>query len=1233
MSSPTERTPAKVETLLGGLDMETLMAFADNDIESIYETLQEPFEDMERKIVVSSMVQEAVAKGFLKALEEESCTQLACKDREIGHLKDRLKEKDASIADLQKVLGIREDDVSVADSSDRSRYQQLWDFMQESQKKWRESEASVHEKERELERLASSMAHMASILDNENKRAALLNKQLNDLKEQETIKTGQISSLQQEINKLKNDNSRLKRQARLKVLQFDESMERTQAELQQQRLELERLAQEREGLEKALEDKNKAFSDLENDYRASEYKVCSMDEKVKSLLMVESTLQEIIEGQKLMQEGERDMLMTYMEQQMITIHSELGQFLDGSQSHPKQAIRQWQLSSWDAGDTSEAKSADDMKELTWKADVEGVLVQVVMEGWYKEVTEVLHKLTFELAWKDEGIFYRDTELRSLKQAVEELENDYATLMSICLTLIRDQNDNDTKEEPTGLSVHELGRRKLLELSEFLNSREAFGGQEEKSTLELEFEEELAAQQLQHELKLEIVSEVFKQDVPSEFLNSREVSGGQEGKSSPELELEEELAGLELQHELVLEIVSEVFVQKYQEALYMVLDLKFTSLCDYGTVETVEKKVCNNFEELEAQLESFLELEACRLERIRSGCSTSIAKCEFKLENLMKSLADQVNEMKTKISFVQEAIKQQEWKHMVEEDILVLVLWDALAEMYRKLNSEEFPQQIRNVQLRLSNSSNDLVNSLDGMDTSVSPKMGGGYHPKSENESQRLKCSKIMETRLGIQDKDKLILSLKRDIEGLRKEKAIIEQNLDERTEELYSLKRQFWKEKEIWVSKLSQPQRKEVEVQVEALSRHSSASLDLQEEFRKLEMVRFDSLISELRKEWLLEKEGLLHNISQKEVQGEKMAAKLARLKEKEKSSNRTEAGLLARIADLKIQADNLSSERLNQDFHFAKCRQEWQTEKESMRGELDKLLEKERGHVVSEGCLLARIAELETEMESSRLARLHQDSSFLKLKQEWQTERERLLERVSEREDTMSKLAALSEKEKSNAKLIEQLETERDRLITGWRYKEPSATSLMEEKEIVLALAIKEKEEEEKKRKFLEIQLQGLRLEVKNLQGLNDKVAHLKGKLESVPRQLEVKFAEQIGHSIKASQEFEQRVIHMMQEKSVSLDGIKEKCRFLKGHFKSFATREAFYKQRLAKELNNLQKAETEVDLLGDEVESLLDILEEVQVAFDLYAPVLQHYPRMTEVAKLVKQEIQLRIDPKYGT
>ncbi|MCO5557941.1 hypothetical protein L7F22_011514 [Adiantum nelumboides] len=260
MSNPVE---VSVENILGGMDMDTLMAFADNDFEGIFEKLQEPFDDLEQRIVISSMVQEAVSKGFLKAIEEDSLAQLAGKDMEIASLRDLLKEKDVCICDLQKILGIAEDETFVAGSAERTRSKHLWDFLQESQRKWRESETDVAAKEKELERLASSMASMALIIDHESKRAAMLEKQLKDVKEQDAIKSGQISSFQQDIDKLKLDNSSQKRQARLKRLQFDDTMEHIQTDLQQQSVSLESLLQEKRALEKTLEEGNRAFSKLQ----------------------------------------------------------------------------------------------------------------------------------------------------------------------------------------------------------------------------------------------------------------------------------------------------------------------------------------------------------------------------------------------------------------------------------------------------------------------------------------------------------------------------------------------------------------------------------------------------------------------------------------------------------------------------------------------------------------------------------------------------------------------------------------------------------------------------------------------------------------------------------------------------------------------------------------------------------------------------------------------------------
>ncbi|KAG1331867.1 WPP domain-associated protein [Cocos nucifera] len=64
------------------------------------------------------------------------------------------------------------------------------------------------------------------------------------------------------------------------------------------------------------------------------------------------------------------------------------------------------------------------------------------------------------------------------------------------------------------------------------------------------------------------------------------------------------------------------------------------------------------------------------------------------------------------------------------------------------------------------------------------------------------------------------------------------------------------------------------------------------------------------------------------------------------------------------------------------------------------------------------------------------------------------------------------------------------------------------------------------------------------------------------------------------------------------------------------FVKRKAlWYKQGFERRCSDLQKAETEVDLLGDEVDALLRLLEKIYIALEHYSPVLQHYPGVNRI------------------
>uniref|UniRef100_A0A0E0H396 Uncharacterized protein n=1 Tax=Oryza nivara TaxID=4536 RepID=A0A0E0H396_ORYNI len=67
-------------------------------------------------------------------------------------------------------------------------------------------------------------------------------------------------------------------------------------------------------------------------------------------------------------------------------------------------------------------------------------------------------------------------------------------------------------------------------------------------------------------------------------------------------------------------------------------------------------------------------------------------------------------------------------------------------------------------------------------------------------------------------------------------------------------------------------------------------------------------------------------------------------------------------------------------------------------------------------------------------------------------------------------------------------------------------------------------------------------------------------------------------------------------------------------------------YQIAFIRRCHDLQTAEAEVDLLGDEVELLLGLLRKTYKALDRYSPVLEHYLGVREMLKLLGKELALR-------
>ncbi|KAJ8758741.1 hypothetical protein K2173_000462 [Erythroxylum novogranatense] len=103
----------------------------------------------------------------------------------------------------------------------------------------------------------------------------------------------------------------------------------------------------------------------------------------------------------------------------------------------------------------------------------------------------------------------------------------------------------------------------------------------------------------------------------------------------------------------------------------------------------------------------------------------------------------------------------------------------------------------------------------------------------------------------------------------------------------------------------------------------------------------------------------------------------------------------------------------------------------------------------------------------------------------------------------------------------------------------------------------------------------------------------------------------------------FECRVAEDIRRKSLRLATLTSELSSLSEKANKLRKTGLQYKQRFERRSSDLQKAEAEVDLLGDEVDTLLGLLEKIYIALDHYSPILKHYPGIIEILKLVRREL----------
>lgn len=103
-----------------------------------------------------------------------------------------------------------------------------------------------------------------------------------------------------------------------------------------------------------------------------------------------------------------------------------------------------------------------------------------------------------------------------------------------------------------------------------------------------------------------------------------------------------------------------------------------------------------------------------------------------------------------------------------------------------------------------------------------------------------------------------------------------------------------------------------------------------------------------------------------------------------------------------------------------------------------------------------------------------------------------------------------------------------------------------------------------------------------------------------------------------------EQTVTKKIIQNNVRLDTLSHLCSPLVQRANLLKKKGFVYKQRLEVKCSNLEKAELEVDRLGDELDELLSLLGKIYIGLDHYSHVLMCYPGIMETLELVRRAVE---------
>lgn len=1314
----------------GNMDGQDLLAY-------ISET-QDFLEEMEGRLLVSAMVADAVTNGMVNAVLEESSEALAGKETEIVALNDKLEDRDTKLWKLEETLRYNQEERAfhIAESrSDRDRL--VMDFMHEKDRMQRK----LHEKERQLAGKTEKIFEMETKLEAEENRISALEQQIKSLHEADNSNRREISALVEELK-------------RAKMQQETDHLLFRKETLQNEHIE---------NLQRVIKENNEHIAFLECSISKKDETIMSLKEhnslQLQNIKNLEVAVREESEGLMLRQEIERCVENTIYEGQLL----ELSDMFETDRLQLRTVI-------FDIQQKIEKLKKDSETELTTKKlEILGLAEQLkeneicnglqtsviigILETFIQEFEYQMSQFRQDLDFKNGQINSLAGKLNCLRLESERLQ---AQISSNHVIDAEIQNNLSTLRANMEMQCSKLKeelederatiRDNLLRITKLQTTNDGMDKRLREHKLNLEqLEEKMLEQQWQQETEWQLANQIYERKLIEAMQLIADLYSKLEKKDTelavhlktvfaletalnagrPEvLRLQERLEGFESQ----IGSLTSIHLHKansafdYINSKFLDMTLKLDDFVEFSKMffQHIQSRVGLFQEEhLEQQWKYGFEEQISELV-LREFLKDLEGWLKIKEQEERKPSMLQVRWDEGRVALVNELnhLRQELELLKIEEPVNSPANSDggnSNGLKYFSLKNGESPDGQRKERplrrLSAGQISADTSKLEDNSYTTALTRKIAGHSSKGPDLSghTQTEIPDTIESPLKSMSKEQLTAHYKRVVAELKRENECI---VEEKTEEIYKLKRELLREKDSLHSKKD----KELNVSKKRIAEITGKLVKLVEENDKLSLAVVEDqnykMLCRLKDEMQVEKISLLEKVTEKEVELKVLSDELSDALRKDKERSSKESCLLNHIAELesekaevdimtlntieilsilfeeavkerenllrlalkeqdRIMREKISiEERLHEKDKLLNLVCKENEEHKQQIALLDKLIEdkenascvadkqlEQRDQIEKEKKMLDQALEECEELKKQKLllesailgkndildlARSEQEElkeqvlSIKKVVEEKETtlnmalrdleearkEKERLEGIIREKETTLNLFA---HKEEDQRKQLEAIIADRENACTAAarNIKEHEETIFylkknLKEKELSLELSVIVKEEELQQKYLLQEEVQKLKMAVKNMQ------MHI----HTIEKPNKIEAAEAIKKCMDASLELEHRVTEKIQENVSRLEQNKQQLMKLQGQVDALVLRESYYKEKLERKCCNLKKAEEEVDLLGDEVDALLSLLEKIYAALDHYSPVLQHYPGILDLLKLIKRELMDHAD-----